>query len=338
MTESAVLDKDLITFPTGSTTPQRLDLLLRRLPVELDLIDRQGRLAWFNRGFNNGSGNGLDSGISADQSVRSGRRILSRTADQLGLPATDLFPHLDQSSLRETLADLRAGGTDTHRVQQSEDGRVICTELHALRDAEGRYLGASVCTQDVTDLRSLRGSRIPEQDEILRSGPSGLGSPDPAGAGAARTGSSTETAGAAGTRRDGEPRIEDGALVSPTGRIGIQTLYALLNALPYEIGYCDETDIFRWYTEDGHRIFLRHQSSVGQYVVDLHPPRIRGAVEALLEAFRRGIRDHFEFWIELRGRMVAITFLALHDADGQYLGCFDLTGDVTQLRSEGSET
>jgi uncharacterized protein len=56
-------------------------------------------------------------------------------------------------------------------------------------------------------------------------------------------------------------------------------------------------------------------------------------VERILEGFRSGRRDRAAFWIEKRGRFVHIEYVALRDASGAYLGCLEVTQDLTAKRA-----
>lgn len=304
MEGQALMDREcLIDFPNGALRPTVLDALLKALPFDLELIDPHGRLAWFSD---------------------NGRRIAGRRTEQLGRMASQLYPRDEADAVEAILEGLRSGARDSVETWQPADDRFVYTQYRALHDEQNRYLGCMVYTHDVAQLRALRGSKIPEEDEILSAGPTGRTS--------AGHGPDAESASRGGASEVGITADDRGILHFPTGDIPVKTLDILLTALPFEIGFCDHTDHFRWYTDDGKRIFLRHPTSIGRYVVDLHAPRIKGPVAALLEAFGNGIRDRFEFWITLKGKLVSITFFALHDADGNYLGCFDLTGDITHFQ------
>jgi DUF438 domain-containing protein len=39
-----------------------------------------------------------------------------------------------------------------------------------------------------------------------------------------------------------------------------------------------------------------------------------------------------EFWIEMRGRFVHIRYFAVRDEGGSYLGCLEVTQDLTRER------
>ena len=56
-------------------------------------------------------------------------------------------------------------------------------------------------------------------------------------------------------------------------------------------------------------------------------------VERILGGFRAGERHRAAFWIQLRGKFVHIEYVALRDAAGAYLGCLEVTQDLTGKRA-----
>jgi hypothetical protein len=53
----------------------------------------------------------------------------------------------------------------------------------------------------------------------------------------------------------------------------------------------------------------------------------------ILDSFRKGERDHADFWIDLHGRLVWIRYFAVRDPSGKYLGCLEVSQDLTEPRS-----
>jgi len=55
-------------------------------------------------------------------------------------------------------------------------------------------------------------------------------------------------------------------------------------------------------------------------------------VERILEDFRSGRRDRAVFWIDLGEKKVHISFHAVRDQGGDYLGCLEVVQDITPYR------
>jgi hypothetical protein len=133
---------------------------------------------------------------------------------------------------------------------------------------------------------------------------------------------------------DGEKQV-----TLETGTLTFAELGAVLNALPVEVSFVDANDTVRYYNEpSGGRIFPRTKGVIGRKVQDCHPQRSVTKVEQILTDFRGGRRDRAEFWINLKGRLTLIRYLPVRDRAGAYLGCLEVTQDITEIkRIEGEK-
>jgi uncharacterized protein len=112
----------------------------------------------------------------------------------------------------------------------------------------------------------------------------------------------------------------------------------MLDRLPIDITFVDETDTVRYYSQgEEERVFVREPAIIGRKVQNCHPPESVHIVNRLLDAFRRGERDVAEFWIQMGERFVHIRYLALRDGDGNYRGTIEVTQDVTHIRALSGE-
>ena len=130
----------------------------------------------------------------------------------------------------------------------------------------------------------------------------------------------------------------DGARIRlPTGSFTAKELEALLDALPLDATFVDADDRVRYFTNGRERVFARSRAVLGRKVQFCHPPSSVDTVDRILDAFRAGKHDRAAFWIEKRGRFVHIEYVALRDAAGAYLGCLEVTQDLTEKRALGGE-
>jgi DUF438 domain-containing protein len=134
-----------------------------------------------------------------------------------------------------------------------------------------------------------------------------------------------------------EAPAEAGAIRLPSGRLALRELEALLNALPLDATFVDADDRVRYFTQGRERVFARSRAILGRKVQHCHPPSSVDTVERILDAFRSGREDRAAFWIEKRGRFVHIEYVALRDAAGAYLGCLEVTQDLTEKRALAGE-
>lgn len=116
-----------------------------------------------------------------------------------------------------------------------------------------------------------------------------------------------------------------------TGQLTTDQLNAIFQTIPQEFDFIDENDIIRWYSDNTARLFQRSKAALNQHVLDVHPKHSAHRVEAVLAQMHEGVRSSIEMIVPVHGKQVQICFYALHHADGRYLGCIEVTQDVTKL-------
>ncbi len=140
-----------------------------------------------------------------------------------------------------------------------------------------------------------------------------------------------------------ESHLEIGAdnhatIVMPTGDLDLSQLTAVFSVLPVDVTFVDAGDIVRWFSDNGDRIFPRTRAVIGRAVVNCHPPKSMGKVQKILDDFRSGAQQHADFWIDLHGtKKVYIRYFAMHDTKGKYLGCLEVSQDITEIQQLGGE-
>jgi PAS domain S-box-containing protein len=107
---------------------------------------------------------------------------------------------------------------------------------------------------------------------------------------------------------------------------------AIMDTLPVEISFVDDQDLVRYFNKNGNRIFPRPRTVIGRRVQDCHPKKSLHVVNRLLEEMENNERDVAEFWIDLKGRKIYIRYFAVRDKNGKYLGCLEVTQDITDLK------
>ena len=116
---------------------------------------------------------------------------------------------------------------------------------------------------------------------------------------------------------------------SPAGEMTIAQLRGLMKILPLDITFIDDQMINRFY-KNGDKVFLRPLSTLGQSTYQCHPVPIRAVVKNLTDDFRSGARDSFTRWIPNPDRPVKVTYLAVRDKEGTYLGAAEIIQDMTE--------
>lgn len=118
-----------------------------------------------------------------------------------------------------------------------------------------------------------------------------------------------------------------------TGRLSLEQVDMILRHLPIEISFVDAEGFVRYYSDTAERLFPRTPGAIGRHVENCHPPKSVHMVKEILRKFADGERDVAEFWIEMGGRFIHIRYFAVRNQAGTYLGCLEVTQDVTDIRA-----
>lgn len=116
------------------------------------------------------------------------------------------------------------------------------------------------------------------------------------------------------------------------GALDLNELTGIFRVLPVDLTFVDRHDQVAWFSDDGDRVFPRTKAVIGRAVVNCHPPKSVDKVEKILSDFHQGLADHADFWIDFRGKRVYIRYFAVHDSAGQYLGCLEVTQNITTIQ------
>ncbi|MCJ7628172.1 MAG: PAS domain-containing protein, partial [Longimicrobiales bacterium] len=118
-----------------------------------------------------------------------------------------------------------------------------------------------------------------------------------------------------------------------TGRLSLEQVDMLLRHLPIEISFVDANGFVRYYSETEERLFPRTPGAIGRHVDNCHPPKSLHMVREILRKFAAGQRDVAEFWTEIQGKFIHIRYFAVRNPAKEYLGCLEVTQDVTGIRA-----
>lgn len=117
-----------------------------------------------------------------------------------------------------------------------------------------------------------------------------------------------------------------------TGELDARTFESILEAIPVEVSFVDTEDTVRYFNKNGDRVFPRPKGIIGRKVQNCHPKKSLARVEEILQGFKDGSLDEAEFWIDLKGRKIYIRYVPVRDPEGTYIGCLEVTQDVTRIR------
>lgn len=119
------------------------------------------------------------------------------------------------------------------------------------------------------------------------------------------------------------------------GHLSLAELNAIFRSIPQEFDVLDRRDVIVWSSMNKHRLFPRTEKDVGKNVLQVHPGHSQGRVKAVLKQMHEGKRDALSLLISKNEQPVSISFYSLHDEDGHYLGCVEVTQPVKDYQVKG---
>ena len=129
------------------------------------------------------------------------------------------------------------------------------------------------------------------------------------------------------------PESSEGYLDLGTGRLSLEQVDMMLRHLPVDLSFVDAEGFVRYYSETEERLFPRTPGAIGRHVTNCHPPKSVHMVQEILEAFAAGEREVSEFWIQMQGKFIHIRYFAVRSQAGEYMGCLEVSQDVTEIRA-----
>jgi DUF438 domain-containing protein len=127
-----------IELSTGRLTPAQVDLLLKRLPIDVTFVDETDRVAFYSD---------------------SDHRIFPRSPGIIGRAVQNCHPHKSVHVVDEIVRSFKAKTRDVAEFWIQRGGRFIHIRYFPIYDESGAYRGVIEVSQDVTDIRALEGEQ-----------------------------------------------------------------------------------------------------------------------------------------------------------------------------------
>jgi len=125
----------------------------------------------------------------------------------------------------------------------------------------------------------------------------------------------------------------DAEIKLDTGEMTPEQVNLVLTHLPIDVTLVDENDVVRYFSQGPKRVFVRTPAIIGRKVQNCHPPDSVHIVNRILSEMREGTRETADFWIQMGGQFVYIRYIALHDREGAYRGCIEVTQEISGIRA-----
>ncbi len=135
---------DTYELATGRLTLEQIDLILRRLPVEISFVDENDEVRYYSQ-------------------VK--EKIFPRSPGVIGRRVQNCHPAASLDKVQRVLDEFRSGRRNVTDFWIERKGRFIYIRYFAVRGADGTYKGTLEVVQDATEIRGLTGQhRLLELD------------------------------------------------------------------------------------------------------------------------------------------------------------------------------
>lgn len=121
------------------------------------------------------------------------------------------------------------------------------------------------------------------------------------------------------------------------GHLSLEQLNAIFRTIPQEMDVLDENDRVVWSSMNQHRLFKRTEKDIGKTVFEVHPGHSQKHVKEVLNQMHDGQRQSISITITKDNQPINISFYSLHNENGKYIGCIEVTQPVSNLQVKGSK-
>jgi DUF438 domain-containing protein len=127
-----------ISLDVGDLAPQQINLMLKNLPVDVTYVDENDRVLYYSQGR---------------------ERIFPRSPAVIGREVQNCHPPGSVHVVEKILESFKQKEKDTAEFWLTLNERFIHIRYFALYDEQGGYRGVLEVSQDVTDIRALKGQK-----------------------------------------------------------------------------------------------------------------------------------------------------------------------------------
>jgi PAS domain S-box-containing protein len=117
---------------------EQLEGILEAIPVEISFVDENDLVKFWNKHET---------------------RIFKRPATVIGSAAQNCHPKQSVDKVNQILSDFKSGKRDSAEFWINLGERKVYIRYFAVRDKTGKYLGTLEATQDITEIKKIRGEK-----------------------------------------------------------------------------------------------------------------------------------------------------------------------------------
>lgn len=117
-----------------------------------------------------------------------------------------------------------------------------------------------------------------------------------------------------------------------TGSLSLKELKLILDMLPLELTFVDKENVVQYFNnQPGEKLLGRTPTAIGRDVMKCHPPKSQDIVTQLIKDLRDGTKDIQKAWYKKGESLVYITYAAVRDEDGKFMGILEYVQDITEI-------
>lgn len=138
-------------------------------------------------------------------------------------------------------------------------------------------------------------------------------------------------------RKNKEPQDTE-ELQLGVGHLSPSEIKNILDALPLELSFVGADDTVKYFNRgEEEKIFQRTTSAIDRDIMYCHPPRVHEAVRKVIDALKSGKMSERMTVSPFKGKIVMVSFVAVRDEEGNYLGILESVQDVTKIVEMGAK-
>lgn len=136
--EKGKVEEDMVDLDTGILNIDQIIRLFNNLPVDITYVDENDEVRYFSNTKN---------------------RHFPRSKAIIGRKVQNCHPPESIDVVNKIVASFKSGEKDSESFWIQMNGRFILIQYFAVRDENGNYKGVAEVSQDVTEIRNLKGEK-----------------------------------------------------------------------------------------------------------------------------------------------------------------------------------
>jgi hypothetical protein len=130
--------KQDMQFEAGKLSKEEVEAILETLPVDVTFVDKSDAVKYFSK---------------------FGKRVFARPKSVVGRKVQLCHPQKSVHVVNKIVESFKSGKKDVAEFWINMGGRTIQIRYFAIRDKGGKYIGTMEVSQDITDIKKIKGEK-----------------------------------------------------------------------------------------------------------------------------------------------------------------------------------